>query len=102
VQVIQDELLSKEIEMYRSLDDNQISPPLELFQRYLVELKSDTDGYDKTSSLNMAVSSCMRDMYHYGRVSGLHILDRVMESALSAVKREQLQEASNVCVQFYV
>ena len=102
MQVIQDELLSKEIEMYRSLDDNQIPPPLERFQRYLVELKSDTDGYDKTSSLNMAVNSCMREMYHYSRVSGLHLLDCVMESALSAVKREQLQEASNVCVKFYV
>ncbi|KAI7994948.1 hypothetical protein LOK49_LG11G01633 [Camellia lanceoleosa] len=44
----------------------------------------------------MATHSCMSDMYHYARVSGLHVLECVMDTALSAVKREQLQEASTV------
>ncbi|XP_030947314.1 uncharacterized protein LOC115971497 isoform X2 [Quercus lobata] len=100
IQVIQDEFLSEEIETYKALDDSQIPPPLECFQRYLAELKSDTNIHEKTSSLNVAVSSCMRDMYHYARVSNLHVLECVMDSALSAVKREQLQEASNVLMLF--
>ena len=100
--MIQDEFLSEEIETYKALDDSQIPPPLECFQRYLAELKSDTNIHEKTSLLNVAVSSCMRDMYHYARVSNLHVLECVMDSALSAVKREQLPEASNVCVQFYL
>lgn len=102
MQDIQDESLSEEIEMYRALDDKQFPPPLECFQKYLVELECNKDGYEKTPSWNTAVSSCLRDMYHYARVSRSHVLDCVMENALSAVRREQLQEASNVCVQFYV
>ncbi|KAA8525316.1 hypothetical protein F0562_007171 [Nyssa sinensis] len=92
IQVIHDELLSEEIEMYRASDNNQIPPPLEHLQNFIAEANLD----DKTSSLNMAICSCMRDMYHYARVSGLHVLECVMDTALSAVKREQLQEASNV------
>lgn len=102
MQVIQDEMLSEEIGTNGALNDGQFPLPLERFQRYLVGLESTKDRYDKTSSLNMAVTYCTREMYHYARVSGLHVLDCVMESALAAVKREQLQEASNVCVQFYV
>lgn len=92
----------EEIELYRSLDNNQIPPPLECFQRYVEELNLDSDLCKKTSSLNTVVSVCLRDMYHYARVSGQHVLECVMDTALSAVKRDQLQEASNVCVQFYV
>ncbi|KAK9273852.1 hypothetical protein L1049_018664 [Liquidambar formosana] len=100
IQVIQDELLSEEIEMYKTLENNQIPPPLERFEKYFVELKPDSNLNDKTSSLKMAINSCMRDMYHYARVSGLHILECVMDTALSAVKREQLQEARNVLTLF--
>ncbi|KAH7574212.1 hypothetical protein JRO89_XS03G0265900 [Xanthoceras sorbifolium] len=98
--VIQDELLSQEIKAHGALDSNQIPPPLERFQKYVAELTPGTDLNDKSSSLSMAVSSCMRDMYHYARVSGLHVLECIMNTALSAVKREQLQEASNVLLLF--
>lgn len=100
IQVIQDEFLSEEIETYRTSEGNQIPPPLERFQSYFVESKLDSDFNDKTSSLKMAISSCMRDMYHYARVSGLHMLELVMDTALSAAKREQLQEASNILMLF--
>lgn len=102
MQVLHDDLLLEEIELYRSLDNNQIPPPLECFQRYVEGLKLDSDLCNKAPSLNSAVSCCLRDMYHYARVSGQHVLESVMNTALSALKREQLQEASNVCVQFYV
>ncbi|XP_024019432.1 uncharacterized protein LOC112091015 [Morus notabilis] len=49
-------------------DNNQIPPPLECFQRYVVELELDSD-FDRTLSLTNAVISCTRDMYHYARVS---------------------------------
>ncbi|KAK1551145.1 hypothetical protein Q3G72_031043 [Acer saccharum] len=100
IQVIQDEWLSQEIDTHRALDSNQIPPPLERFQKYVAELTPDTDLNDKSSSLSGTVSSCMRDMYHYARVSGLHVLECIMNTALSAVKREQLQEASNVLMLF--
>lgn len=92
----------EDIESYRSLDNDQIPPPLECFQRYVAGLDLDSDLRDRTSSLNTATSSCTRDMYHYARVYGKHVLECVVDTALSSVRREQLQEASNVCVKFYV
>ncbi|KAM7277130.1 hypothetical protein ACFE04_018996 [Oxalis oulophora] len=100
IQGIQDDLLFQEIENYRALDSHQIPPPLECFQRYLAELGPDEDFIDNTSSVKMAVSSCLRDMYHYARVRRVHILECIMEAALSAVKKEQLQEASNILMLF--
>lgn len=98
-QVIQDELLSEEIEQHRASDANFAPPPLQHLQKYFgpsnLESAANLDGH---SSQSMAIRSCLRDMYHYARVSGLHILECVMDTSLSAVKREQLQEASNVCV----
>ncbi|KAH9761009.1 zinc finger FYVE domain-containing protein [Citrus sinensis] len=96
IQIIQDELLLQEIDSCRALDSNQIPPPLERFLRFVAELKPYMDLSDKSSALNMAFSLCMRDMFHYSRVSGLHILECIMNTALSAVMREQLQEASNI------
>ncbi|OUZ99912.1 hypothetical protein BVC80_9069g19 [Macleaya cordata] len=92
IQVIQDELLSEEMEIYRASDVNW-NPPLERLQKCL---ENATDSDERNPSQSMAISSCMRDMYHYARVSGVHMLEYVMDTALSAVKREQLQEASNV------
>lgn len=100
VQVIQDDLLRQEIEMSRAHADKQIPLPLEHFQGYLMEMKLDEDSNDPSFSLSRAVSICMREMYHYARVSEVHVLECFMETALSAVKREQLQEASYVCVSF--
>lgn len=96
LQVIHDELLVEEIEVYRALDTSQIPPPLEHFQKYLVELKPEADLNNKNLPLNMATSLCMRDMFHYARICGLHILECVMNTALSAIKRESIQEATNV------
>ncbi|WCJ29790.1 hypothetical protein M5689_011402 [Euphorbia peplus] len=98
IQAIQDDLLRQEIETLRALDNNQIPPPLQRFERYLAEMQGNADLND--SSLNVAISFCMRDMYHYARVCGLHVLECIMDVALSAVKREQLQQASNVLILF--
>ncbi|KAI3812488.1 hypothetical protein L1987_17198 [Smallanthus sonchifolius] len=90
IQSIQEELLSDEIESHKVSNGNQIPPPLARL------LTAQMAPGDQTSSLKLAISACMRDMYHYARISGLHVLQCVMDVALSAVKREQLQEASNI------
>ncbi|TYH69442.1 hypothetical protein ES332_D05G056100v1 [Gossypium tomentosum] len=100
IQVIHDELLVEEIEMYRSLDNNQIPPPLEHFHKYLVELKTNADLNNKHWPLSMAASSCMRDLFHFARISGLHVLECVMNTVLSAIKRENIEEATDVLVLF--
>lgn len=102
MQAIQDELFSEEIQLHRNLNNSQIPPPVERFLTYLAEVEPDVDSDDRTSLLNMAVYFCRRDIYHYARVSGLHVLECIMNSALSAVKREQLQEASDVYAHFYL
>ncbi|KAI3977360.1 hypothetical protein MKX01_000273 [Papaver californicum] len=89
IQVIQDELLSEELEMHRASDATWI-PPLGRLQNCF------DNAMILEERIPSAVSSCMRDVYHYSRVSGVHMLELVMDTALSAVKREQLQEASNV------
>lgn len=96
LQSIQEELLSEEIETHKVLNGNQIPPPLARLLSFIAQMTPDPSG-DQTSSFKSAISACMRDMYHYARISGLHVLECVMDVALSAVKREQLQEASNVC-----
>ncbi|XP_028804667.1 uncharacterized protein LOC114759626 [Neltuma alba] len=95
IQTIHDELLPEEIEVYRAQTDNFVPPPLIRFLRYCAEVKLHQDVDDKTFSLNKVVNSCKAEMYHYARVSGLHVLECIMDTALSAVKREQLEEANN-------
>jgi zinc finger FYVE domain-containing protein 26 len=86
--------------MDRVQTDNFTPQPLVRLQNYLAELKPGKNLDDKTLSLNEVIRSCKTEMYHYARVSGLHVLECVMDTALSAVKREQLEEASNVCTNF--
>ncbi|XP_030548723.1 uncharacterized protein LOC115753985 isoform X2 [Rhodamnia argentea] len=99
IQVIQDELLSGEIEKYRALD-KQIPLPLDCFEKYMEESSPDMDTNAKSSQLRATVSACMRDMYHYARVCRLHVLECVMDTTISLVKRQQLEEASNVLLLF--
>ncbi|KAL2346823.1 hypothetical protein Fmac_000823 [Flemingia macrophylla] len=96
LQSIHDELLSEEIEMDRIQSENFIPHPLVRLQRYLEEVKSGKNSDDKALFPNEVIRYCKTDMYHYARVSGLHVLECIMDTALSAVKREQLDEASSV------
>ncbi|CAJ2643410.1 unnamed protein product [Trifolium pratense] len=96
MQSIHDEILSEEVEMDRVQTDNFTPRPLVRLQNYLAELKPVKNLDDKTLSLNEVIRSCKTEMYHYARISGLHVLECVMDTALFAVKREQLEEASNV------
>ncbi|KAF5743274.1 Zinc finger FYVE domain-containing protein 26 isoform 3 [Tripterygium wilfordii] len=100
IQMIHDDLLREEIETYQALNNNQTPPPLQRLQSYLGEMKLDGDSNGKSSPLNVAINYCMSDMYHYARVSGLHILECVMDTALAAVEREHLQEASHIIALF--
>lgn len=95
-QIIQDEVLAEEIEMQRGLDNNQIPLPIQRFLSYITGLNSEFNSDEKTTHLSKAILHCMRDLYHYARVSGSHVLECIMDAALSAVKRTELQEANNV------
>ena len=87
--------------MDRVQTDNFIPRPLVRLQRYLAELKPSKNVDGEALVLNEVVRSCKTEMYHYARVSGLHVLECIMDTSLSAVKREQLEEASNVCAFFF-
>uniref|UniRef100_A0A2P2L9N6 Uncharacterized protein LOC105638290 n=1 Tax=Rhizophora mucronata TaxID=61149 RepID=A0A2P2L9N6_RHIMU len=100
IEIIQDELHRQEIEASRVLDNKQIPPPLEHFERHLVEMKLDKGSNDPSPSLDTAIHFCMRDMYHYARVSGLHVLGCIMDTSLSVIKMELLEEASNILTLF--
>ncbi|GAB4854205.1 hypothetical protein Ancab_022789 [Ancistrocladus abbreviatus] len=93
VQAIQDELLGEEIEMMKASND-QIPSPLQQLTDYIDELKLDTNTNNDSSSLNLSASLCLRDLFHYARNAGLHVLECVMDAALSAVKEEQVEQAS--------
>ncbi|KAJ8430190.1 hypothetical protein Cgig2_006698 [Carnegiea gigantea] len=74
----------------------QILAPLWHPQDYMLKLKLGLHDDDHSSSLRSSVTSCMRDLYHYVRVAGLHVLECSMDTALSAVRNEQLEEVSYV------
>ncbi|KAI4380183.1 hypothetical protein MLD38_006402 [Melastoma candidum] len=96
IQAIHDQLVSVDFEGCGSHDSQQLPPALDSLQKYLMEQKADTDSKEEALNQQMAVKACLRDMYHYTRVHKLHVLECVMENALSAVRRQQLQEASNI------
>ncbi|XP_072966910.1 uncharacterized protein [Typha angustifolia] len=94
IQLIQDEVLVEEIEQQRISDINSIPLPLKRFLETLALVKA-TSSDGKMSS-SVAIKSCMKDLYHYARTSGTHVLESIMDSSLSAIQREELQEASDV------
>ncbi|MED6212503.1 hypothetical protein PIB30_083940, partial [Stylosanthes scabra] len=96
IQGIHDELLSEEIEMDRVQSDKFIPHPLVCLKRYVAELKASKNLDGEALFPSEVIRACKIEMYHYARVSGLHVLEYVMNTALSAVEREQLEEASNV------
>ncbi|AEC07743.1 zinc finger FYVE domain protein [Arabidopsis thaliana] len=100
IQGIQDDMLLPHSQLHLSLDNEQIPLPLECFRRYLVDLKTERNIEDKSSPMSRAINSCLRDMYHYARISGSHVLECVMCAALSSVKKEKLQEANDVLTLF--
>ncbi|XP_010472597.1 PREDICTED: uncharacterized protein LOC104752215 [Camelina sativa] len=100
IQSIQDDMLLPDSQLHLSLDNEQIPLPLECFRRYLVDLKAERNVEEKCSPMSRAINSCLRDMYHYARLSGSHVLECVMCAALSSVKKEKLQEADDVLTLF--
>ncbi|XP_062203832.1 uncharacterized protein LOC133906049 isoform X2 [Phragmites australis] len=94
IQLILDDILAEEIEDHGVSDANWTPLPFKKLLETL-SLERDADSDDKTLS-DSAITSCKKDLYHYSRISGKHVLEVVMETALSSIKREQLQVAVNV------
>ena len=97
-QTVLDDILSEEFEDHSVSDAHWMPVPFKKFLETLA-LDRDVDSDDRTI-LTEAIISCKKDLYHYSRLSGKHVLEVVMETALSLIKREQLQEAVNVCHHF--
>ncbi|KAL8521988.1 hypothetical protein ACS0TY_012224 [Phlomoides rotata] len=100
LQSIQDDLLSQDIEAYSACGDNQIPLPLQRLQNSIAQLTPEAFSAETPAALKVATALCMRDMYHYARVQGLHALECVVNTALSLVRKEQVQEACQVLMLF--
>ncbi|CAI9784832.1 unnamed protein product [Fraxinus pennsylvanica] len=96
IQVIQDKLLSEEIEVYNASEHNQIPLPIQRLLTFFAELMPEPSSKETPLSLKIATASCMRDLYHYARVRGLHAFECIIDTALSLVQSEKLQEACEV------
>ncbi|KAK4364946.1 hypothetical protein RND71_016304 [Anisodus tanguticus] len=96
IQVIHDEMILEEIESVKASESDQIPLPLQRLQKFIRELNSETTLDSTNSLLETVITSCMREMYQYARVRGVHVLECIMDTALSAVRKEELQEASNI------
>ncbi|CAI9094379.1 OLC1v1030104C1 [Oldenlandia corymbosa var. corymbosa] len=96
IQVIQDELLVAEIELSKASETDGVHFPFHLLRKCTANMSSDTASNDNTVGHNIVSSACIRDMFHYARVSGLHVLECVMDASLTAVRAGQLQEAGHI------
>ncbi|KAJ3671098.1 hypothetical protein LUZ60_008524 [Juncus effusus] len=85
IQLIQDELLSEEIKQ----NEVSVSESVPLPLKKLLE----TFPYKETNDL---LKFCMRDLYHYSRVCEKHELELIVETSLSLISKEKLEEASDV------
>uniref|UniRef100_A0A0E0JKN2 ZFYVE26-like TPR repeats domain-containing protein n=1 Tax=Oryza punctata TaxID=4537 RepID=A0A0E0JKN2_ORYPU len=98
IQLILDGILSEEIEDHGVSDANWMPLP---FKKFMETLSLERGAYlDDKTMLNRAITSCKKDLYHYSRISRKHVLEVVMETVLSLIKREQLQEAANAISMF--
>lgn len=93
--MIQDEVFSEELKDNGPSSSEPVPFPL---KKFLATAALEREKY---------VEYCMRDLYHYSRVSEKHVLELVVETSLSLICKEQLQEASDVCgfchkLNFYV
>lgn len=100
LQLIQDDLLSEEIEAHNACEANQIPIPFQRLQKFISETP-ETSLNDSSLSLKIATAFCMRDLYHHARVQGFHALENVMDTALSLIQRDQIQDVSQVCLVFF-
>lgn len=94
IQVMQDKVLHDEIEHHRVSDAYLFPLPLQKFLEAINSEKAVTA--DDMPPKSMAIKSCMRDLYNYARIFGIHVLECIMDTTLSAVRKEQLEEASDI------
>ncbi|XP_078432242.1 zinc finger FYVE domain protein isoform X2 [Wolffia australiana] len=94
IQDIQDELYEEEIKRIKLSEKDAIHLP---FQKYLAVLKSGkSEALDEETFRSSATKYAMRELYHYARISGLHVLGCIMDTTLSLIKQAQLHDAGDV------
>ncbi|KAK4796426.1 hypothetical protein SAY86_028752 [Trapa natans] len=100
IELIQDDLLSEDIEKFRALDNKNIPPPLDNFKKLLYASKQHIGSSQKMLPAKTSITACLREMYHYARVCRLHVLECIMDTSLAAVKEQCIEEASNILMLF--
>lgn len=88
--MIQDEVFSEEIKENGAATSEPVPFPL---KKFLATVPLEREKY---------AGSCRRDLYHYSRVLEKHVLEIVVETSLSLIRKEQLQEANDVCGFFFI
>jgi zinc finger FYVE domain-containing protein 26 len=83
--VIQDEVFSEQLKDTGAPTSEPVPFPL---KKFLATAALEREKY---------AGSCMIDLYHYSRLSEKHVLELVVGTSLSLTRKEQLQEASDVC-----
>lgn len=96
IQSIQDEVLSAETVRFRGSQNYQSHIPLLHIQKFAPDLKPEMNFRGKESCSSTGTACYRIEMFHYARVGGLHILESIMDAALTAVQAEQFQEAHSV------
>ncbi|XP_042002823.1 uncharacterized protein LOC121752018 isoform X2 [Salvia splendens] len=85
---------------YCASEGDQIPLPLLRLHKFIAQLMPDTVSAETPVPLKVATSLCMRDMCHYARIRGLHVLGCVMDTALYLVRTEQIQKACQILMLF--
>lgn len=86
-------MISQELELHRISDANFLPLPL---KKYLETLSLDNVDALNGKTARLAIQACLRDLFHYARVSGTHVLECIVDTSLSLIKREQIEEAGHV------
>lgn len=96
-------MLRVELEQSKALPEELFPPPLERLHQRLQQLRN--GGPLAPQALPMtemsAIRVCLKELFQYARVEKAHVLELVVEAALSSIKDRQLQRAADVRLYFY-
>ncbi|KAJ7536047.1 hypothetical protein O6H91_12G054900 [Diphasiastrum complanatum] len=99
VEAALDAIVRQKAECFQASTEQLLPPPLQRLHERLERLREGVP-LAMGSSYVSEVLSFMGDMFHYARVNGAHVLEIVINAALSAVKNHQIQVAADVLVPF--
>lgn len=98
----QNSSLQDAAEVVRASNEPSVPPPLYSLHECLKCLRGETNTVSQGASLaeGVAVNYCLRQLSHYSRATGAHMLERVLDAALSAIKSCKFQMAADILALF--